>query len=308
MMKHGKRIAIYLSPALALAIATSAAGVPSFGGWSAVERIDSLPASSAALSTPAVEGCVSWAKNGLDLYFTSNRTGDFDLYKATRPSRDTGFSHVVRLPAPVNKVGSNESCPTIANGNRLYFTGTHEDPAGDLYVSRRTPTGWTEPENLGPNINSDGLEESATFFEDGEGRRVMLFNRRPNTETGPSLVESVILQSIEGGLAVPLAGAVNAIGANARPTLSRNGRTLWFDSNRSGLGGPDIFVASRASVSQPFGNVTHVPELSSPAFDARPSPSFDDSMIAMSSNRAGSASPAPDIWIASRERAKGAAK
>lgn len=299
------RSKLSLYAAVALATTGSLFAAPPFGGWSTPVRVDTLPASAGDLATPAVEGCVRWSRDGLSLYFTSNRTGDFDIYVATRPTRDTGFSYVKRLPAPVNQPGTSESCPTIANGNRLYFTGTKDDAAGDLYVSRKTPTGWTEPVNLGPNINTDGLDESPTFHEDAQGREVMYFNVRP-INSGPGFSgESIIMMSVEGGPAVPVPGEVNATFFNARPTLSRDGLTMWFDSTRSGFGGPDIFVATRPSLSQPFGNVTHVPELSSPAFDARPAPSFDGASIAFSSSRPGSKSPAPDIWIASRDRLRG---
>ena len=54
------------------------------------------------LNSPAVDGCASLSRDGLTLLFNSNRTGNFDLYVATRASKDVGFGTPRALPAPVN--------------------------------------------------------------------------------------------------------------------------------------------------------------------------------------------------------------
>lgn len=297
----------HLLAATAACAATGAAlALPAYLDWGAPANLASLPSTAPGLSTPAVEGCVSWAADGLSLYFTSNRmrpngAADFDIYVATRPTRDVGFGEVRRLPAPINRDGTTEACPTIAKGNRLYFHSTKDDPDGDLYVSQRRPGGWTEPQRLGPNINGPGLDETPTFYEDAQGRTVMLYSRR-NPVGGPG----VILMSVDGGPAVPLPGAVNAVGSNNRPTVTRDGKTLYFDTTRfTDPGNVDLAVATRNSLNEPFGNVTHLSALSGPGFDARPAPSFDGRTLAFSSGRAGNPSPAPDIWFATRAKAHG---
>ncbi|NNC47687.1 MAG: hypothetical protein HKO13_04555 [Sphingomonas sp.] len=285
---------------------TGALALPQFVDWSPPINLASLPGSSGAISTPAVDGCVSWARDGLSLYFTSNRprangASDFDIYVATRPSRDVGFGAVTRLPAPINRDGSDEFCPTVATGNRLYFSSTKVDPLGDIYVTQRRPGGWTEPEHLGPNINGPGIDETPTFYEDDEGRTVMIYSRRPTT-----VASGFILMSIDGGPAVLLPGAVNVAGANNRPTVTRDGKTLYFDTTRfTAPNNVDLAVATRTSLSQPFDNVVHLSALSGPGFDARPALSFDGRTLAFSSVRAGNPSPAPDIWITSRDKAHG---
>jgi len=218
---------------------------------------------------------------------------------ATRSSTSEGFGTPVRLPAPVN-TSANEACATIANGHRLYFSSDKDDPAYDIYVTRLGPKGWSEPENLGPNINEPGwLDEAAAFYEDGEGRDVMLFSRR-NDEDGN------IYQSINGGPASLVAGGVNSSASDNRPSVARDGLTIFFDSTRSGgLGGPDLYYATRSSTSEPFGTAIHLQQLSSPGFDARPFISKDGSFLTFSSNRTGSESPAPDIWFATREKVTG---
>ena len=51
-----------------------------------------------------------------------------------------------------------------------------------------------------------------------------------------------------------------------------------------------------------FGSASHLGSLNSSGFDARPTISWDGTQLYFSSNRAGSESPAPDIWVTERSR------
>ena len=295
-----RNVYIYAATAAAIAYA-SAAVAKNWEDWSTPVNLESLPGSSAAVNSPAVDGCASHSPDGLTIVFNSNRGGNQDLYMATRSSTSEGFGAPVPLPAPVN-TSANEACPTIANGHRLYFSSDREDPAYDIYVSKRGPNGWSEPENLGPNINTPGwLDEAAAFYEDG-GDQVMLFSSRQAGGAG----DGNIYQSVNGGPKSLVAGGPNSSASDNRPSVTRDGLTIFFDSTRSGgLGGPDIYYATRSSTSQPFGPAIHLIGLSSSEFDARATISKDGSFITFSSVRAGNESPAPDIWYATREKATG---
>ena len=295
-----RNVYIYAATAAAIAYA-SAAVAKNWEDWSTPVNLESLPGSSAAVNSPAVDGCASHSPDGLTIVFNSNRGGNQDLYMATRSSTSEGFGAPVPLPAPVN-TSANEACPTIANGHRLYFSSDREDPSYDIYVSKRGPNGWSEPENLGPNINTPGwLDEAAAFYEDG-GDQVMLFSSRQAGGAG----DGNIYQSVNGGPKSLVAGGPNSSASDNRPSVTRDGLTIFFDSTRSGgLGGPDIYYATRSSASQPFGPAIQLIGLSSSEFDARATISKDGSFITFSSVRAGNESPAPDIWYATREKATG---
>lgn len=282
-------------------LASAATAMPPMGPWSAPANLESLPGSSPNLNTPAVDGCASLSRDGLTLIFNSNKTGNFELYVAKRPSKSEGFGEPVRLAPPVN-TSANESCATFGPGNTLYFASDREDPAYDLYVSKRGPDGWSAPQNLGPNINRPGyLEESAAFYEDEQGHSVMLFgSRRPDGSDGK------IYQSVDGGPATLVQGGPHSSANDDRPSITRDGLTIFWDSDRYGtLGGPDLYYATRSNTNEPFGSAIHLEALSSPGFDARPYISFDGTMLTFSSARPGSTSPAPDMWFSTRDKAVG---
>lgn len=297
----GLRPVAWAASLIALATAT-AVTAKNWDDWSGPFSLESLPGSSSAVNTPAVDGCASHSQDGLTIIFNSNRSGaDQDLYMATRSSTSEGFGTPVRLPAPVN-TSANEACPTIATGNRLYFSSDRDDPGYDIYVTKRGPNGWSAPVNLGPNINTPGrLDEAASFYEDG-GNEVMLFSSRQSGGAG----DGNIYQSVNRGPKSLVAGGPNSSASDNRPSITRDGLTIFFDSTRTGsLGGPDLYYATRSSTSQPFGAAIHLQNLSSPAFDARPVISKDGSFLTFSSARTGSESPAPDVWFAMRGKITG---
>ena len=299
------RRSLLVASAIMATMAVGSAAAKNWEAWSAPINIEALPGSSNALNSSAVDGCAALSNDGLTLVFNSNRTGNFDLYTATRSNTSEGFGAPQRLPAPIN-TSSGESCATFGPGNRLYFASDRDDPAYDLYVSKKGPNGWSAPQRLGPNINTPGmLEEAADFYKDDEGREVMIFTRR-----NPAGTVAKIYYSVEGGPAFPLAGGVSSSAADARGSVTNDGLTIFFDSTRSGLGGPDLFYATRSNTSEPFGSAVWLSALSSPGFDARPFISKDGAQMTFSSGRPGSewsgvgAIP-PDMWITSRTKATG---
>lgn len=284
--------------AIAVASATAA---KNWDDWSSPANLESLPGSSSAVNTGAIDGCASHSRDGLTIVFNSSRGGNQDLYMATRASTSDGFGTPEALPTPVNG-SSNEACPTLANGNRLYFSSDRDDSAYDLYVSKLGPDGWSDPVNLGADINRAGwLEEAVDFYKDEDGNEVMIFtSRRPNGTEGK------IYQSVNGAPPSLVQGGPHSSASDARASVTNDGLTIFWDSTRTGgLGGPDLYYATRSSTSDPFGTAIHLQDLSSPAFDARPYISKDGTFLTFASARAGSESSAPDMWFASRSKVTG---
>jgi Tol biopolymer transport system component len=283
----------------ALCIAGSAAGMPSYGEWSDPVRVQSPAGPVGPLATPAVDGCVSLSRDGREMYFTSNRTGNFDIYVARRTSMTAQFGAPERLSSNVN-TATDEACPSIIGRNTLYFIRTSATDRGDFYVSRRSSGDWG-PATSVPSLNSPQLDETVSMYEDDDGREVLIWSKR-NADGS----NGEILQSVDGAPPELVLGSPNGPGSNNRPSITHDGKIIFFDSTRSGgLGGPDIWYATRESTSEDFGPALHLAELSSPGFDARPTISWDGTQIFFSSNRQGSASPFPDIWMASRDKAGG---
>lgn len=266
--------------------AAAAVAMPSFGDWSAPASIESLPGSSTEVNSASIDGCASISPDGLTLAFNSFRTGNQEIYLATRSDPSEGFGEPVMLPATINTSGI-ESCPTLTQSNRLYFTRTRGDP-GDLFVSRLGPNGWSEAERLGPAINDPALvEESASFYEDDDGREVIVFSRRP---AGPLVGPGAkVYQSVDGAPATLVQGGPHSSSSDARPSVTHDGKTIFWDSLRAG--GPNFWYATRSNTSEAWGQAIHIAQLGP---GIRPFVGWHGDIIIISASS--------DIWFATRDK------
>lgn len=298
LARNGLRPAAIIVSACALVTATAVAA-KNWGEWGEISNLQSL-------NTTGVDGCPSLSPDGLELWFTSNRGGGApDIWVARRSSPDAPWGAAVNAGSPIN-TPAPEACPTMTRGGRLYFTRlAAPDPSGDLYVVRRGPQGWGTPERLGPNVNQAGsIEESATFYEDGDDS-VMLFSSNRGGRNR-------IYQSVNGGMAELVPGGVNSAAADARPTVRKDGLEIFFDSNRGVNPNIDFWTAPRSSTSAEWGQATRLSFSSSempggffqPGFDARPSISWDGSEMVMASFRAGGVG-AVDLYTTRRAKITG---
>ena len=135
-------------------------------GWSAPRH---LPA---PVNSDADEFYPIALKNGT-LYFGSLRkdaNGVSDIYRAV-PAKDGSYT-VENLGPPVNG-GAGEYEAFVTEDERLMLLAITRRPDSlgdiDLYVSHKQPDGkWSEPVNLGPEINSQGRELSPKLTPDGK--------------------------------------------------------------------------------------------------------------------------------------------
>lgn len=95
------------------------------------------------------------------LIFSSDRDGAFDIYEVDIPSGDTPMQFLTdERPKAIRKLGlntaSNDHMPFVF-GNLLVFSSDRLGGFGgyDLYYSIKTETGWAEPVNMGPRVNSE---------------------------------------------------------------------------------------------------------------------------------------------------------
>lgn len=135
-------------------------------GWSAPRH---LPA---PVNSDADEWYPVALKNGT-LYFGSQRkesNGFSDIYRAV-PQPDGSYS-IQNLGSPVN-TGAGEYEAFVTEDEQLLLLAVTRRPDSlgdiDLYVSHKQSDGkWSEPVNLGPEINSSGRELSPKLTPDGK--------------------------------------------------------------------------------------------------------------------------------------------
>ncbi|WP_310393587.1 hypothetical protein [Hymenobacter sp.] len=117
----------------------------------------SYPLGGAGVNSPASDFYATQATNG-NLYFASDRpggAGKIDVYRA-RLSQGA-YEAPVNLGPPINTAESDSNPYVAPDESYLLFFADRPGGFGDvdLYLSRRRPGDqWSEPVNLGPEVNT----------------------------------------------------------------------------------------------------------------------------------------------------------
>ena len=280
-------------------VLTTAVGTAAWSDrpWSSAAAIESIPGTSGDLNTAALEGCPFVAPRGDVLYFASNRAGGLgglDIWYAVR-GESGGWGDPINFAA-VNSP-ANELCPMAhRNGRTFLFVSARSGGCGgdDLWMSRRHETkGWKAPENLGCSVNSPANEASPSLLE-----TELYFSSTRAGGLG-DIYRSAFDGQTFGGPSV--VAALSSGQDDFRPNVRRDGLEIFFDSNRpGGIGGLDIWTATRASTGDPWSTPTNLGgPVNSALNDLRASLSWDGSTLYFGSLRAGGEG-SQDLYVSTR--------
>jgi len=251
--------------------------------------------SSAHDDTPSVSA------DGLELYFMSYRLRgdpDGDLYVSTRITTQDPWGVPVNLGPTVNTSGYDITPCISSDGLELYFMSDRPGTSGGgyLWMTKRVTRNdnWGPPVNLprffsggtyenSPAISSDGLD---LYLRDGGHDNSDLWMISRSSVSGP------------WGQLMNLGPTVNSPVYDSDPSISSDGRMLFFASERwgGGVGGKDIWVARRATPDDDWGAPVNLgPDVSTPGNERGPSISADGFTLYFQSGRGGGYG-GQDIW------------
>ncbi|WP_290791258.1 OmpA family protein [Flavihumibacter sp. UBA7668] len=194
------------------------------------------------------EGAQSISLDGKWLIFTGcnfpEGAGSCDLYISYLTSE--GWSEPQNLG---NKINTEfwESAPSLSPDKRdLYFASRRPDGFGgsDIWVSHRLPNGrWSEPENLGPEINTSGDESCPFIHADNQS---LYFTSNGLTGYGGDDL-FVARKGPKGSFSLPrnLGYPINTIENEGSLVITADGTTAYYASDRSdSKGGLDLYTFS----------------------------------------------------------------
>jgi outer membrane protein OmpA-like peptidoglycan-associated protein/tetratricopeptide (TPR) repeat protein len=198
------------------------------------------------INTPEYnEGAQSISQDGKYLFFTGcNRPdglGRCDIYIAQKKGDDWGKPF--DLAPPINTSGW-ESQPSIsADGRTLYFVSNRKGGYGgyDIWKSSLTDKGWSDPENMGPNINTP-FDEQSPFIHPDDSTLYFCSNGWPGLG-GKDLFLSRLGKDGKWQKPENLGYPINSNGDENGLSLTANGTYAFFSSNNlNGFGGYDIYT------------------------------------------------------------------
>ena len=160
-----------------------------------------------------------------------------------------------------------------------------------------------EPENLGPTVNSAAMEGPGTISSDGlELYFWDCYFLRPGGFGGFDIwVSRRSSVSEPWGEAVNLGPLINTEYDDSKPSISADGLTLYFGSNRpGGYGGFDLWMSTRAATTDDWGAPVNLGEpVNGEADETFPCVSADGLEIYFDSGRPGGYGDW-DLWVAKR--------
>ncbi|MCH7961757.1 MAG: PD40 domain-containing protein, partial [Planctomycetes bacterium] len=145
------------------------------------------------------------------------------------PVRDILWQPARALGHPVNSADDEYEPRLSGDGRSLFFVRGRPDEDADIYLSTRTPDGWTEPVPIDAvNTAADELGPAPSF----DGSTLLFYSDRRGGFGGFDLWR--ISRQADGtwGEAENLGPAVNTPFNDYGPALSPDGGTLYFASNR----------------------------------------------------------------------------
>ena len=200
------------------------------------------------------------ALGNYQIFMTKKRVNPKIREEAERYLKNAEFGAVMKeKPVPFDPKNLGPSVNTdqyeyfpvlTADEQTLVFTRNQRQSAGmdyqeDFYISFSDGGDWTQAVNLGKPINTDDNEGAQTITADGKQLFFIGCNRK--TGLGSCDIYRSLRNGKNWGTPENLGSPVNSSKWESQPSISADGKTLYFVSNRpGGLGGMDIWVTQLA--------------------------------------------------------------
>ena len=209
------------------------------------------------INTEAIE--YSPMFHGKDLYFTSSRgegktfEGQGTRYTDIFEYKFDGITNLSGQAKPldhnINKTGIHEATPTFTpDGKTMIFSrsnsGKYNDPTQvvDLYQSRYTPAGWSEPERL--TINERDYWDSAPCLTP-DGKKLYFSSSRPGGFGELDIWVAYLQPDGTWGNVENAGPTINSDGEDAFPYIAPDGTFYFSSDGHPGYGELDIFKVQK---------------------------------------------------------------
>ncbi len=211
--------------------------LPSCGQQAGVERMSGL------LNTSLFDEVIGFSFDGTRMYYKKGYGAESgllyeDYYDSSSKDRISGS--LLDVPFDMQQ---GDGTPFFFMDTLVIFASRRLEGFGgyDLFISNKTPDGWTEPENMGPNINSP-YDEQYPFMTNN--RESLYFcSNKPQGMGGDDIYKAVyapILKRWNKGqnLGIP----INSADDEQYFQMANDGWHFVFSSNRpEAIGKFDIF-------------------------------------------------------------------
>lgn len=218
------------------------------GGWTQATRMPE------PVNSHDNEGAQCLSQDGRIMIFTAcdrrDGLGRCDLYISIR--KGNKWTKPRNLWQPVNS-GSWESQPSLSiDGKTLYFSSNRKGGYGgrDIWKSTMQADGWSQPENLGPAVNTAG-DECSPFIHYDNQTLYFASDRHPGMG-GMDLFVSRLQEDGTWGKPENIGYPINTERDENSLVVNYNGTQAYFASDQmGGYGGQDLYRFELPTAARP---------------------------------------------------------
>ena len=164
---------------------------------------------------------------------------------------DRKYSKSRKIRGDINIEPKKGAINISQDGEWLVFAAYYPEGEGDfdLYISYFTPTGWSEPENLGRNVNSEFWDSSPSLSPDN--RALYFSSKRQGGYGGSDLYVSYRQPNGKWGYAKNMGPDINTAGDEIAPFIHADNATLYFTSDGlPGYGKSDLYLCRKGPTNE----------------------------------------------------------
>lgn len=214
-----------------------------------IQNLSALNTTAAEFSPVFQNNEIIFTSSRKQLVYKSNGLGFLGLYRAPFDKPDSASPKL--FSDNINVENLNEGSPTFskdgkmmifARGNTGKRKGTHDV---DLYISKLKNGVWSEPKLL-PVSDSTYWDASPAISADGKTLYFASNRVKSNGFGGIDLYRATLDASGRVGRPVNMGKDINTAGDDLFPYVSQDGKLYFSSDGHPGLGGLDLFVATRA--------------------------------------------------------------
>lgn len=186
------------------------------------------------------DATISLTNDGSRMYIYRHKKAG-GLYVTDFDQSGKKWKEPVKVEKPLNSKFYEASICESSDGNTLFFTSDRPGGFGgrDIYRVMKEGSGWTEPQNLGPIINSS-FDEDAPFFHP-DNRTLYFSSNGPKSMGG----FDIFVTELEGDTwlePLNMGPPVNTPDDDIYFVLSESGLTGYYSSGKEGgFGEKDIY-------------------------------------------------------------------
>ncbi len=159
---------------------------------------------------------------------------------------DTGWAMRQPLGEPINSRLNEGAQSLSADGKVMFFTACNRpDGMGrcDIYRSDKLHSGWSNPANVGPPIDSRNWEAQPSISADG--KTLWFVSNRPGGQGNMDIWYSHF-ENGRWSIPVNAGSKINTPGNEMSPFIHNDDQTLYFSSDgHPGYGGFDLFITRK---------------------------------------------------------------